>query len=52
MKKYLSSFCHEGKPNCVECIFENDFQAYSRIVAKYGVDWEDKSMKEWISEKA
>jgi len=38
--------------SCVLCFFEKNFKVYSRYVAKYGRDWDNKSMKEWLSEKA
>ena len=41
---------HETHTSCVECLFENDYRAYSMLVYKYGRDHMGRSMKTWLNE--
>lgn len=33
---------------CVECLFENDYKQYCKVVARYGVDEDKRGMEDWL----
>jgi len=43
--------CKDYKQDCVECLFENDYETYCDEVFNRGRDKFGKSAQEWLSEK-
>jgi len=44
----INECCVDGRDGCVECLFENDYQRYCMLVAKYGRDYMNHSMTQWL----
>jgi hypothetical protein len=48
-RNILASNCKENKPECVECLFDRNYELYCSEVYKRGVDKYQKSAQEWLS---
>ena len=47
----MKNYCTDDHENCIECVFEEDFEAYTQLVYRYGIDKFNMSAKDWLKER-
>lgn len=51
IRSAMKNYCNDGHENCIECMFEEDFEAYSGLVYQCGIDKYNMSAKDWLKER-